>query len=508
MSERVTPESVLAAIPSEVWRLPRDQMAATIARATKYNPLLFALWYFPHHLRDDADSPISFSRFHVDLARRALRWTQPNKTPMAERDADIAPRESGKSTWKFLILPAWGAAHEWIHFCAAFADSGPQAEMHLSTFKKELETNALLQQDFEKLCQPSRRHTGVSDSDTKSMYIARNGFVFAAKGIDSKSLGMKVGDRRPDLILLDDIEPDGANYSDYQKGQRLATLQNSILPLAVKARVELSGTVTMPGSITHDLVKSITSPNEPVAPWVIDERFRVHHYDALITDELTGQRVSMWPEKWATEFLLSIEHTRSYRLNYANDPLAMDGTFWTSDDIRHGTTFQVTRTILSIDPAVTDGTKSDFTGLAVIGGNRELQRCRVRGAWQVKLPPGEPLRLRVMGILREFPDIVGILVESNQGGGVWEQAVFHDMPVKVATVHNSEPKEWRATELLTHYQMSRVEHEREFPAAEQQLIGFPKGHDDIVDAIGNGVNYFLGAPAERRKTSTQSYVGG
>jgi hypothetical protein len=280
------------------------------------------------------------------------------------------------------------------------------------------------------------------------------------------------------------------------------------LPLAVKARVEMSGTTTMPGSITHDLVKMVTSPNEELAEWVRDERFRVHHYDALVTDETTGERVSMWPEKWSTEFLLSIEHTRSYRLNYANDPMAMDGTYWTSDDIRHGATFPITRTILSIDPAVTDNTKSDYTGLAVIGGNRELQRCRVRGAWQVKLQPGEPLRLRVLGILDQYPEIVGILVETNQGGGVWEHSVFHDMPVKVATVHQDRPKEWRATDLLGHYQMRRVEHEHQFPVAEQQLIGFPRGHDDIVDAIGTGVDYFLGeGSGPARKSNTESYVG-
>lgn len=42
------------------------------------------------------------------------------------------------------------------------------------------------------------------------------GLSFAARGIDAASLGMKVGEKRPDLLILDDIEPDESSYSAYQ----------------------------------------------------------------------------------------------------------------------------------------------------------------------------------------------------------------------------------------------------------------------------------------------------
>lgn len=505
--DHVTPESVLAAVPDLVWELPRDQLSVALAKATRYDPLLFALLYLPHHLRDSETSPITFSAFHLELARRALEWTRPAPGPMESRHADIAPRESGKSTWKFLILPCWAAAHEHLHFVAAFASSGPQAEMHLATFKRELESNPLLIQDFPLLCQTSRRHGGLVDKDTQSITIRRNSFIFAARGIDSNTLGMKVGARRPDMILLDDIEPDGANYSAYQKGQRLETLTNSILPLAVKARVELSGTVTMPGSITHDLVKVITQPGEPVEEWVTDSKFQVHHYDAIVTDPDTGEEASLWPEKWSLEFLRSIRHTRSYRLNYANDPLAMNGAYWSDEDFTYGNTFTAAVTIVSLDPAVTAKERSDFTGVAVIAGNRKLRRCRVVHAAQVKLSPGKPLRDYVLRLLETYPEIGGVLVETNQGGDTWK-AILHDLPVKIATVHQDAPKEERAADLLSDYQRGRVEHEKRLPTAEGQMVAFPGGaHDDIVDAIGSGVRYFLpkdGGPT--RRSTTQSYV--
>jgi hypothetical protein len=518
-TERTTVDSILSSVPDAVWALPDEQLAEAIKRAAEHDPLLFALWYLAHHITDPASKTITFSAFHVTLALRALEWIGPAPPPMTQRHADVAPRESGKSTWKFTILPLWAAAYRHLKFIASFADSGPQAEMHLATFKRELASNERLRHDFPDLCTPGKLR-GVSDSDTKGMYIARGGFVFAARGIDAKTLGMKVGVQRPDLLLLDDIEPPGATYSEYQKEQRLDVLLNAILPLAVHARVELSGTTTMPNSIVHDLVKTVTMPDEAPAQWVLDEQFQVHHHSPFVQDEL-GNEVSVWPEKWPTEFLMAMRHTRGFSLNYLNDPMAVDGAYWSADDIRYGSTFPAAMTVLSLDPAVTTKEKSDFTGVAVVAGNRavavvgddgkptRVAKARVEFAAQVKLPPGAPLRAYCLRLLDTYPEIGGIIVETNNGGDVWDVSVLHDMPVKVITTWSEEPKEVRAAHLLTKYQRGNVEHARPLPTAEAQMIGFPRGHDDIVDAIGAGVRYFIPDEAvrRRRKSTSQTYAG-
>lgn len=476
----------------------------------KHSPLLFALLYLPHHLRGDEEGArITLSEFHVELAEAAKRWALPSNEPRANRDAYVCPREAGKSTWLFLILPLWAAAMGHRKFIGAFADAGKQAELHLLSFKQELDNNLLLRQDFPDLCRPGRRPSGVTEADTQSMLITASGFVFAAKGIDAKALGMKVGKRRPDLLILDDIEPDESNYSAYQKDKRLATLQNAILPLNIRARVVLAGTVTMPGSIVHDLVKTVSMPGEEQAEWVGDERFRVHYYRAIITDEETGERRSLWPEKWPIEFLLGIEHTRSYKLNYDNNPMARDGDYWKDDDIVIADLPALSAMLLSIDPAVTDGKKSDYTGLAVIGYSAFHKRCTVLGAWAIKVPPGEAMRRFVLDVvLPQFPQVRGIVIEDNNGGAVWTNSVFHNMPVKVKTVHQDEPKHVRAARLLVRYQtrprrnpakprgwvddLPFVVHGRRIPVAEEHLVGFPKApHDDVVDAIGTGVDQFM-----------------
>lgn len=481
---------------------------------TEVDPLAFAMVYLSHHITDPVDRSMTFADPHLDWVRLAQTWVRPVTGPRQWRHVFVAPRHTGKSTWWFLIVPLWAAAHDYARFVAAFADSGDQAGIHLSTFKHELDTNELLRADYPDLCRASRRPSGASEADNQNLYISASGFVFAAKGVDAKNLGMKVGARRPDLIVLDDIEPDEAKYSPYQAGKRLRTITDAILPLNERARVVLVGTVTMAGSIVHQTVKAAKG-QEP-EPWIKDERFTCHHYDAIVTRP-DGSERSTWPAKWPMPYLDSIRHTRSFKKNYANDPAGSGGAYWTEDDFTYGMVPGITRTLLSIDPATTTKTSSDPTGLAVVGwapprkveraeldtvaSVRERRalvaagktgRCVVHKAWEVRLV-GEDLRAHVLRTLAEFPDIGLIVVESNQGGEHWN-AILHDMPVKVRTVHNSAPKEVRAADLLHHYQMGRVDHAERLPAVEEQMTAYPNvAHDDLIDSVGTGVFRFIPA---------------
>jgi phage terminase large subunit-like protein len=317
-----------------------------------------------------------------------------------------------------------------------------------------------------------------------------NGAVFAAKGVDSASLGLKVGNRRPEVLILDDLEPDEARYSERLAEKRLGTLIEAILALNIRAYVVLVGTVTMPGSITHQLVKTAQGLHEPELEWVYDEHIICHHHQPLLELE-DGTEVSAWPQQWPTAWLQSRRRTREYAKNYLNDPMARDGDYWNADDFTHGTLPVLTHALLSIDPAVTTKEKSDYTALAVVAYSAPAEKCLIRYARAVKIPPGEKLREMVLAILDMYPTITGVLVETNNGGDTF-LAILHDLPVKVRPIHSSAPKEVRAADLLAHYQRGRVLHEQPLPALEAQMVSFPKGaNDDLVDAAGAGCAVFL-----------------
>jgi hypothetical protein len=498
----------LAALPDR----PVTEQAA-IRRALGADPVAFAIIYFSHHLKD-ASGEITFSEIHYEWARIALSWRDPDPAPQSNRHAVVGPRESGKSTWWFLILPMWAAANGYSRFAAAFASATTQAESHLLTMRSEMDGNAVLIHDYPGLCTPMRRRSGGTVADRGGMIHMRDGFVFAAKGMDCAMLGMKIAEKRPDLLIFDDIEPDEAVYSADQATKRLGTLTDAAFPLNIRANVVMVGTVTMPGSIMHQCVRAVRGAE--IEDWIADERVQCHHYEAILTDNEGAER-SIWPAKWPLEWLQSIRHTRSYSKNYANDPLAREGVYWVREDFVYGDLDGCTKTGLFIDPAVTTKKTSDFTGLAVVSFRpaevipvatgrldpvtrgplfryRTLvpAKCVVRYSRGVRLT-GKHLRDFVVGsVLPRHPAVRMIFVESNQGGDLWGE-IFSEVPgIRVVQHNSSTGKEIRFGEALEYWQRHRVHHAERFDVLEEQAVGFPKAaYDDVIDAAVSGVRYFM-----------------
>ncbi|MFF7555532.1 hypothetical protein ACFZA9_21900 [Streptomyces olivaceus] len=531
-------------------------------RQTRDNPLLFVLLYLDHHITNDA-GVISLSEFHLSLCEYAKTWLVPVTKEMESRDSFIAPRNGGKSTWLFTLLPLWGAAHGHIRFVAAFADSASQAEVHLQTFKTELDTNERLARDFPELCSPlvgNRKNSAISQKG--DLIIQANGFAFAAKGADSKSHGLKIGKQRPDLLLFDDIEPGEANYSDNEALKRKGTVLNDIFPMNIKARVIFAGTTTMPGSIidqmrmveeslrewresefsgdksnsiaaeksgtnefnselpistpfsnTENLKNSDPGFYESLDPdlrWVLDERIRVHYYPVVLKNA-DGSERSLWPEFWSMDYINDYRHTRSFAMNLMNRPVSLDAAYWQDKDIQIGEPAGgYGRTLLIVDPAVTTKKRSDYTGLVIESRGLDLEGkwdgfIYVRYAEQHKITPGPELRELVSKLCKDYGAKV-VLVESNQGGDVWK-SVFDGIPAKLKLERAVGAKEARATQALDFYQRGKVFHTAHFETLTSQMYQFPKGRkDDVVDAACTGVLYFLGKPQVVPTIKSQSYV--
>jgi predicted phage terminase large subunit-like protein len=427
----------------------------------------------------------------------AVRLPLPSAARPGRRDIFIAPRGVGKSTWHFLIVPLWAAATRRVSFAVAFADSATQAELHLATFKRELDTNDRLRQDYPQLCRPSRKPHGGTVADNRAMIHVASGFAFAARGIDSGNLGMKVGDQRPDLLICDDVEPGSSQYSAYMVEKRLATITDVILPMGSQdARAVLTGTTTMSGSIIHQAV--LHAGNVESAPWIQETGFRIHH--ALpFTDGPDGAPVSVWPERWPTPSLLAQQGSRSFALNFLNQPAALDGQYWVPEDIRIAPLPSISRRIIAVDPAVTTARSSDQTGIAVLSYSASARAACVDHVIGVRLK-GEPLRALLIDLLRRFPDTQYVLWERNQGGDSLPHSTLHDFPVEVRTVHNSEKKELRVERALSYYRRRAVTHAESFPQLDAQMTEFPKAlHDDLVDAVSLGLDELAATPAQRAR---------
>lgn len=473
----------------------------------RLDPLLFAVIYLRHHLAsEETDEQISISQFHVDLCRAARQWTRRDLTPAQVRDAWVAPRGSGKSTWAFLILPLWALAFRHRQYIAAYANTATQAEQHLASLKRELDTNEALRDDFPKLCRAQRRPNGTTVADRQDIYIAESGVAFTARGIDSSTLGAKIGKKRPDKILFDDIEPDESNYTAKEKEKRLKTVRNAVFPMNLNAVVWFTGTTTMDGSLMHDLVRQATDPDSP--EWPREENIRVHYYHAIV--ELPdGGRASLWPQRWSIEYLISIEGTDSFNLNMANQPTG-NGGWWKPEDLRYDHRPAYARTVMVIDGAVTVKASSDETGIAIVGLALQERRLFVREAIGIRLT-GEPRRAKIIDLIVEY-DVDYVMVEANQGGDLWFMELHH-LPVKMATFTQHEPKPVRIKRALAAYQRrgGRVAHEKPMPQLERQMKAYPNIlHEDVLDACAAALEHlvaiiFQSAAARRDKALVHQF---
>lgn len=477
---------------------------------TRLDPLMWAALYVPHLLKDH-EGRVTFGDVHLQIYRDALELVG-DPGPKESRRAYVAPRGSGKSTTLFLVVPLWAACHGWVNFVAAFSSSATQAQDHLSGLRRELQINKLIRADYPALVTPARKVNGTPVADSQSMLHTSSGFSFAARGIDTEVLGLvDPENRRPDMLLLDDIEgEEGAGYSAYQAKKRLTTLVDGVLPMNDRAHVRLVGTVNLPGGILDRLTKSVTESGEPDR-WIAEEQFKVTYFPPLVRLD-DGRQRSLWPGRWSTEYLESIAATRAFAKTFANKPVPEDTDYWSPDDFTYEQ-LPAVRELLSIDGAVTTKASSDYTGLSVIGWTPAAApapaRCVVRHAERAKLQ-GAALRERVFQLLDSFPNVGAVLVETNQGGDMWRE-ILHGLPVRLLTVHNSEPKVVRAGRLLNLYQMvpPRVVHEKRLLDLEDEMVAFPKGlNDDLVDSVGNGVLRFLRPPKKTPppSASTASYV--
>lgn len=454
---------------------------------TRKSPLRFALVYLGHHLRSSETGGVtSLAELHVQMANSAAAWRHPGR----HRDIWVAPRYGAKSTW-MVILTLWALCHGHRRFALWIADSSNQVRLHLATLRRELETNVLLRHDFPDMLPPPHGTRGARDS--QDTYTARGGAVVAARGVDTRALGLKLGVSRPDLICLDDVEPDESNYSAAARRKRLATVLQSHLPMNEQAAVLWMGTVTMYGSILHAAVLFALGEGDP-EPWIGDEGFRVHYRPALIVDEKTGELRSFWPQRYTVPYLVSIRHTRNYALNFACRPPLPGGHHWTDATFRWGQ-HPVGALVMQIDPAPTAAPTSDYSAIVVGGRITDPMlagHISIEHAEQVRLTPAR-LKERVDMLLRRNPRIRRVRIAATGGSETWRH-VFRDLPGAVALElhgdHRSNSgrvgapeKDLKFADLLERYETETIWHASRFPELEDQLKRWPEvDHDDLGDA--------------------------
>lgn len=172
-------------------------------RKAARDPGYFGKYYLSHYFT--RASPPFHRRLDGLWRRRVMKELDPVAdcagilAAKGTRSAVAAPRGHAKSTVMSLQNVLHAALYGYKHYILLISDTEAQAVSFLDAIKNELETNSRILRDFGE--QPGKTWK------TASIVLA-NGCRIDAVGSGQKLRGRRNYQRRPDLILCDDIEND------------------------------------------------------------------------------------------------------------------------------------------------------------------------------------------------------------------------------------------------------------------------------------------------------------
>lgn len=270
-----------------------------------------------------------------------------------------APRNHAKSTVTTLFYILYAALYGLKTNIVIISSTEDMAARFLRRIRDELESNKLLIWLF-----------GDQRTDKWSEHELRlaNGAVLHAKGQGAQIRGLIEGPKRPDLIVLDDIEDDEGVRSQLRRLDLEGWFNASVLP-TIEPK---TGQIIIVGTILHE--DSLL--NRIVAKGLYPD-FETKRFAALMDND-----EPLWPERFSKEYLQSVkdayivrDQLHKFYMEYMNDPIPQEAAEFKMEYFTFFDQKDIPKT-LSIEIFVDLGggsvkTGADDTAMVVVGTDEQ-----------------------------------------------------------------------------------------------------------------------------------------
>ena len=433
--------------------------------------------------------------------------------------AIAAPRGFAKST---AITHAYTIANIVFReraFILVVADTEGQATFFVEDIKKELTENEDLMAMFgiKKLAKDSITDFIIEFEDGHQARVI-------AKGSGQSLRGVKWDNKRPDLIVCDDLENEELVLNKERRTAFRKWFAGTLIPCRAK-----HGIIRVVGTILHTdsqlnrfmprlgkrdqpcYVDDLKELSNPKAIWH-SARYRAH--DKLL-------QVSLWPEHKSVDWL---KHERQTYIDagmsdlWAQEMLNVPfdestAPFKRADftEMQKGEEEQTLNYYISTDFATTEKQKSDYSAFIVAGMNSEGTLYIIK-VLQQRME--SPEILETLFLLNKRYQPQSVFVESGQIWSTLKPLVFNEMSrtgefFSVEELPSITDKRSRSAAIRARMRVGAVKFNKAadwWPDMEEEMLRFPQGHDDQVDALsllGLALLKFVEAPSAAEEAEEQ-----
>ena len=444
----------------------------------------------------------------------AKKYDGQSQTPQCHREwwkfacsdhplvAIAAPRMHAKSTSiSFAYLLAALLFRE-RSFALIVAETETQATLFLGDIKAELRDN-------EDLIHLFGVKSFIKDTETDVVVEFEDGtqFKVMTRGAEQRVRGLKWGSKRPDLIVVDDLEGDEQVLNKERREKLRRWFEGALLPCRSKhGIVRMVGTILHMDSLLNRLMPEDSNPNTiktPLynydkrknTPWK-SVRYRAHNEDF---SEL------LWPERYDAKYFKDIKQRLTeqgipdvYSQEYLNYPIDESTAFFRRQDFSEIPDFVLDEIKMgkrklnyyaAVDFAVSTAERSDYTVIAVAGvdDNGKMYVVDIRrGRWDTL-----DILEEMFAVQKRYdPQIFAVergAIEKSIGPILRNEMMKRNSYLALKQLTPTKDKQARARGTQARVRAGGVLFNKQaewYPDLEDEMCRFPRArHDDQVDAL-------------------------
>lgn len=390
----------------------------------------------------------------------------------------LEPRGHAKTTWGNTILLPWLVGRNPNLRIGLISNTAKQSNAFSRAIRWTLQANENYRDVFGDLVSPSKW--------TDVEWLAKGSIHHASKDVTVYSAGAlgAIISKRFDIILCDDIL-DEENTANPEQREKITTwFWKTLKPCLVPG-----GIILVLGTrwAEEDLYEVLIEQNK----WPAMVRSALIYEE---DDQLHRKPRALWPDVWPVQALLAEKMdmgSAMFACSYMNDISGlMAGNVFHRDWFRYfdGLDPEKHYTItMGVDLASSERQAADFTARVVIAED-EQHNHYILSVYRDKRETGH--RQFVIDGWQAYPEMSRIVIENNQFQSTLIRDLVDTTSLPVVGKKADVDKVTRARAVAARYESRKVFHHRSLAGGvfEQELLQFPKGHDDMIDALGNAMD--------------------